>query len=187
MLLTLGALSGCGAMVQSNSFMTIDKNTAVTPDSGKALVIFERENNHTGSFHNMAVWDITKRDKIKFIGLLAPTMKAAASVPPGEHKFMTTLTGGRIIMQANVEAGKTYYVMPSFGMGGFKYILYKQGLDNPMDNKNIGKPNAKAMDWSARESTQNSIQSHLSAGLSLWNSMTPSQKEALTLESYDGR
>jgi len=186
--LLLGTLPGCGAMVQSNDYMTVAKpEVAQTPTEGKALLIFERENNHVGSFHNMSIWDITDRTSVEFIGLLAPTMKASYSVKPGTYSFMAIHGGGRTIMHAGISANKTYYIMPSFGLSGLRFIPIKAGQDNPMTNKKIGVPNQTAITYSQKDATKNSVQIHISKGLVQWSALSNDEKYKRTIEPGDGR
>ena len=187
-LFILASLTGCGAMVQSNGYMAVkDPEKTYIPEDGKALVIFERTNNHTGSFHSMSIWDITDRDMVVYIGLISPTMKAAYSVNPGKYNFMAVFGGGETVMQAEVAADKTYYVMPSYGFGGLQFIPIKSGESNPVTNKNIGVSNDKALAWSKKESTLNSVQTHISKGIAAWDALSSMAKEKKTLTLDDGR
>ncbi len=76
----------------------------VPPDPGKALIVFMR----AGRYAFLAQAEVWHGERL--VGLFGTRTKVAWQVEPGEHHFMVTSEAADF-MVANVEAGKTYYVL----------------------------------------------------------------------------
>lgn len=84
-----------------------------TPSKGFARIIFMRPSNHGPSIDS-AVFQVDG-DKQEMLGAVAAGKKIAVQVTPGQHRFMVVNQNVRNadFMDANVEGGKTYYVLVS--------------------------------------------------------------------------
>ena len=102
-------LTGCAG---SSPYMR--KATPVEgPPSGKALVYFMRPSGFGFAIH-FQIWD-----RYRLIGLSQAKSYFAYECEPGEHLFIGRAENKRAV-EANLEAGKSYYVITQVKMGGWK-------------------------------------------------------------------
>lgn len=184
------SLFACSSMtIQSNKYMSVQEPKKLyVPSEGKALVIFERENNVGYEYYNVSIWDVTNAKSPKYVALLANAMKSAYEVESGENYFMAVLSGKQAVIKANVSAGKTYYVMPAArSFTGLHLIPIKKGDSNDITPDGISISNQKALDWANKADTINSVHSHRAKGMAAWNALASEKKMEKTLELQDGR
>jgi len=111
-LVTLG-LGACGG-----TMMKAPTQQIKPPSSGKATIVFMRTSFVAGAI-GVEMLETTKGD-LKFVGNLAMGDKIAYETTPGKKEFMAYGIAADFML-ANVESGKTYYVIvrPNWGTGGF--------------------------------------------------------------------
>jgi hypothetical protein len=191
-LLVFCFITGCSAFQKSNKYMAVKEPTRIhTPDSGRALIIFERVNSRVGEFNSVTLWDITDRnaDPINF-AILHPTMKSGYIVDPGEHFFMTVIFGRHEILKANVSADKTYFVLLQpevyfWKRASMKLIPIRKGSENPVTANNISEMLPAGANWAKGNIA--SATRHMNESYTMWDQMSDSDKSKYTLNANDGR
>ncbi len=121
-------LVGCGS-----TGMKMATNQSINkPQEGKAQVVFMRSS-FVGGAIDAAVHEVTN-DEPEFIGIMANNRKIAVNVEPGFHRFMVTSEAADFV-EANLDAGRTYYVVvtPRMGMWSARFSLW------PVKNGKPGK------------------------------------------------
>lgn len=99
------------------------------PPAGMAEIVFMRDSFVAGAI-GCDLLEVDKSGKLKFIGVVANGTKIAYLTPPGHKVFMAYGTAADF-MEANVVAGKTYFVIlrPNWGTGGFAPTPIRQRND----------------------------------------------------------
>jgi len=184
--------AGCSSLVRTTENMQLADKAYYQPDASHAVVIFEREDTSAAHLYAMSLWDITgyKADKSEpeFIGVLERGMRTAWRVKPGDYYFMLVMIGWRHVMQAKVEAGKTYYVFLNVTLfSGHSFVPIKKGKENPVQAEFVTLPTAQGIQWSRRKTTQDSVKSHAPSAITDWQGMSEQEQQALTLLPEDGR
>lgn len=171
-------------------------NQQPVPEEGKALVVFMRAS-FVGSAISASVYDAPDSDT-QFIGVVQNKQKIAYQATPGPHRFMV-IAENADFMDANLEAGKTYYVLVSPRMGVWKarFSLFPIRQDSA-DEYNLKSADFKA--WQAKtdfvvtapdgqawyEDHKDSVAEKKADYLKKWNVMLAADKAELTLNAEDG-
>lgn len=171
-------------------------NQQPVPEEGKALVVFMRAS-FVGSAISASVYDAPDSDT-HFIGVVQNKQKIAYQATPGPHRFMV-IAENADFMDANLEAGKTYYVLISPRMGVWKarFSLFPIHQDSA-DEYNL--KSADFREWQAKtyfivtapdgqawyEDNKDSVAEKKADYLKKWNVMLPADKAELTLNAGDG-
>lgn len=117
----LGILLGSIMLLTSGCMSSYIEKSGInlTPsiNSQQAQIIFMRPS-FMGIGIKSSVYEV-KNNTDKFIGIISAKTKIAYNVLPGEHLFMV-VSENADFMDANVEAGKIYYVLVSPRMGAWK-------------------------------------------------------------------
>jgi len=158
------------------------------PSPGKALVYFMRPSGFGFAVH-FQIWE-----NYRLIGLSQAKSFFAYECEPGKHLFIGRAENKRVV-EADLEAGKTYYILTQVKMGGWKarmaFIpvtrgseywdqveLYKQKLNYIVLEKEV------AEQWEAKRKDE--INTELNEIISYIN--TPEgQKYVVKLNKEDGR
>ena len=106
-------LSGCA----SSKMLVQDNQELVPPVADQSQIVFLRST-FVGSAIQSSVFDVTSGEP-EFVGIVSNDTKLAYTVSPGEHVFMV-VSEAADFMQANLDAGKTYYSMVTPRMGAWK-------------------------------------------------------------------
>lgn len=106
-------LVGCG----SNPMKVTEVTKVEAPASDQAQVVFMRSS-FVGSAISSSLYDVTSGEPV-FIGILNNGTKVPYVTSPGKHVFMVVAESADY-MEANLEAGKTYYGMATPRMGAWK-------------------------------------------------------------------
>jgi hypothetical protein len=111
--LVVAFIAGCGKTVMVKS-----SSNLIKPSNKSATIVFMRSSFVSGAI-GAEVIEIDG-DKMRFVGKLPNGTKIAHETSPGEKVYMIYGTAADFMI-ANVEAGKTYYVIarPNWGTGGF--------------------------------------------------------------------
>lgn len=183
-------LGGCASDVMMKAPVAEIKS----PAPGKAQIIFMRK-----SFVASAIRaDLFQVDngQLKFIGVVANATKIAYQTTPGHKVFMAYGTAADF-MEANVVAGKTYYVIlrPNWGTGGFaptpirksndEWSMQNPGFGSWLNDTDLVVPNAKAPAYfSERKADFEKIYQKY---WERFQHKTPAERVARTLNPQDGR
>lgn len=109
-------LVGCAGSVV-NMREVPEENLVVTPEQGKALIVFMRPSG-MGFAVQSSVFEMVD-GKPSLVGIVAAKKKVAYQAEPGSHLFMAVGESGDF-MSAEVEAGKTYHALVTPRMGAWK-------------------------------------------------------------------
>lgn len=105
-------LVACGGHTRLTYMTPVpESEVEAAPAPGKALIVFMR----AGRYAWMVEGEVWHGER--FIGLMGARSKIAWPVDPGQHHFMVTSEVADF-MVADVEAGKTYYVLVKARPGG---------------------------------------------------------------------
>lgn len=107
---------GCAGPVRHMREIS-DEQAGYAPSPDEALVVFMRPSGF-GSAIQSSVFEIIGNDPV-LIGIIAAKKKVAYNVEPGEHLFMV-IGENADFLEANVQAGKTYYALVTPRMGVWK-------------------------------------------------------------------
>lgn len=94
----------------------VPESASPTPLPGKAMVIFMR--GRDSALVQSTVYEV-KGTELEMIGIVAAKTKVAYQVDPGKRVFMA-LGESADFMNADVQAGRTYYVSVVPGLGNWK-------------------------------------------------------------------
>lgn len=182
-------LASCGAIVKSNDYMEVkDPDKKFYPSPGKSLFIVERNNDMTGAYYNMILWDVTDRKDPKLIAYIRPTMKAAYEMEPGEKTILMTFANNTTMMKIDAAPDKTYFSRVGVGWGYVHFYPIKQGMDNDMTRDNIAVAKPNLLEWAKnQERKENSLQTRIAKGQSHWNQMSVEEKVTKNMVAADGR
>jgi hypothetical protein len=110
--LCFAVMAGCASAPPPLRTALSSDQTLNAPPSDKAQIVFLQPFKPLGGYADTPLYDITG-DKAELLNVLTSQGKLAVLVAPGQHTFM--INGmGIAAMQANVEAGKRYYVVSRF-------------------------------------------------------------------------
>lgn len=166
------------------------------PTADTALVVFLRASFY-GAAIQSTVYEV-EDDGQRFLGIVSNKTRVATRVKPGPHRFMV-LAENADFLEADVEAGKTYYVLvsPRVGMWKARFSLLPVRNDAAAENNvhsddfrkwmeqttlvEIG-PEAEA--WYREHEA--SVDAKRAKYLVKWERMLPRDKANLTLRRDDG-
>src|SRR5690348_12397408 len=119
--LVLAAFAACALVLMGGCVATstqmVKTSVSPAPEEGKALVVFMRPS-MLGFAIQSSVYD-THGAGNEFIGIVSAKTKVAYQAAPGNHLFMV-IGENADFMNADLQAGKTYYVLVSPRMGAWK-------------------------------------------------------------------
>jgi hypothetical protein len=192
-LLVLGLLCGCVSQSSRMVRSSADHN-AVPP--GKALVVFMRPSRYGGAIQS-TIYDV-KQPQDAYLGIVSGKTKIGYVTEPGQHLFMV-IGENADFLDAQLEAGKTYYVLvsPRMGMWKARFSLL------PIHNDANAKYNLKSKDFSdwqqdtawvdkTAEAEQwyaenkGSVEAKKQDYLVKWNARSAADKAELFLHADDG-
>lgn len=148
-----------------------------------------------GATPSVSLHDVSTRER-KIVGILGIGQKLGYRVAPGKHEFMLLNKGSIDFMEANVSAGKTYYVviqlLPQSGYDqryGFRPVRpsdFDNGLFARWETNlsYIERPEAWQQ-WS--QANHQSIDARLRAQRPGWEKQDPAERGLKTLRVPDGR
>ena len=181
----------------AGSPMVVSTDQTVTaPAPDKAQVVFMRSSFY-GSAINASLFEV-KGDTNEFIGIMANGTKIVKEVEPGEHTFMV-VSEAADFMQADLEAGKTYYAMVTPRMGAWKARFSFQPIKKEANtefstssdefgdwvtNTKLVQNSEKSLLWA--ENNANSVNSKRDAYYAKWQSKDDEEIARQTLDASDG-
>lgn len=190
------ALSGCAsAPPPPPHFTEAAVQTLPSPPADKAQIVFLEPINSIQGMFPVGLFEVTGDSKTHLATTGSHT-KAIVNLPPGHHLLMAAQSGIRAhFMEANVAAGKRYYVLVRFIYGnGFQLRPVRTDDSSDYSVKNKDFPT-----WMSStrivEMTPESVQTFeklkpyvdkvQTEGWKTWNEKTPAQRAELTLNPAD--
>jgi hypothetical protein len=185
------AIAGCAGVP-----LVLDsaEQIAPPPPSDKAQIIFLNPSNSIAGAFLTGVYDLKNNDK-EFLGMLGSKMKIVQNVAPGKHLLMAHTVSYTHFLNADVEAGKRYYVLLRFIYGrGMQLRPIRVSGDsefsatNPKfegwksDTKFVLKTPGSDT-WYAQN--KNAIDEAQAKGWADWEKKTPEQRSELSLNKMD--
>lgn len=177
-------------------FMAPAVDQAPKPAEGKAMVVFMRPSMYGGAIAS-TVYEASDT-ATTFLGGVDPHQKLAYQVDPGFHRFMVVAENADFV-DANLEAGKTYYVLVSPRPGLWKarfslipilpredagYSTLKPDFTQWQAKTTFVEPTPAAQGW--YEQHKADIEEKKASYLEKWNRMAPNDKAELTIAPTDG-
>lgn len=186
-------LAGCAS---TNPMISpTEDQTLPAPPADKAQIVFLNPNNAVAAAFLTGLYDV-KGDEKEFYGMLGSKTKLIQNVAPGHHLFMGhTMLANAHFLEANVEAGKRYYVLLRFVYGRglqLRPLRVAAGsefsIENPLFNEwNTGSSfvvkTADADAWYAKYKSV--VDEAQTKGWAEWQGKNDAQKAELTLNKDD--
>lgn len=189
-------LSGCATnQTPAPSFYVASPTTVLAPPpADKAQIIFLMPKNLYNPHQAVILYDLTDENK-KLFAMIGSQSKVIYHVNPGRRILLSAFGVHNHMMEANVEAGKRYYVLARFiYAGGFQLRPIRTAgpsdysVLNPdfagwvSGTKFVEKtPEAEAL----HEKTKASVPALQAAESARWMQKTPAQRGELTLNKED--
>ena len=176
-------------------FNAAPDQTVPPPRADKAQVVFLNPSNAISGAFLAQIYEV-KGDTKEFFGMLGPKTKMFVNVDPGKHLFMLNQAGLGQFVEANLDAGKRYYVMTRFVYGrGLQLRPIRPAggepeftVGNPRFNEWLSESQvvyktADADAWIKKYKTQ--IDEAQQRGWTEWQAKRPDQRAQLTLNPED--
>lgn len=187
--LTLGGCAGAPLIMNSPS------QELPAPQPDKAQIVFLNPAGSIAGAFLAGIYEI-KKDQREFYGMVGSKNKLFINVDPGQHLFMSNSIGVAHFLDANVDAGKRYYVLLRF--------VYGRGLQlrpiRPVGNDEFSASNPQFESWKKDASfvvktpeadawyakyKQDFVDKGQEKGWAEWQAKTPEQRAELTLNRND--
>lgn len=97
-------------------YSAVPDQTVPAPRQDRAQIVFLNPSNAISGAFLAQIYEM-KGDSREFLGALGPKTKMFVNVDPGKHLFMLNQAGLGQFVEANVDAGRRYYVMTRFVYG----------------------------------------------------------------------
>lgn len=168
--------------------------TLPPPPADKAQIVFINPANAVAAAFLSGVYDIKGENKELF-GMLGSKTKLVKNVEPGRHLFMSNTIAVSHLMEADVQAGKRYYVVMRF--------IYGRGMQlrpiRPTGNGEFSADSGQFKEWNAISSLvektpdadawftrfKSTVDEAQAKAMTEWQGKDASQKAELTLNSAD--
>ncbi|OAI53421.1 hypothetical protein AYO46_03535 [Betaproteobacteria bacterium SCGC AG-212-J23] len=194
--LSAASLLLLGACASPPPFFTAAPDQIVpAPRADKAQIVFLNPSNSISGAFLAQLYEVKDGNR-EFLGALGPKTKMVVNVDAGSHLFMLNQAGLGQFVQANVDAGKRYYVMTRF--------IYGRGLQLRPVRPAGGDPeftigNPRFREWVAEsqlvtktadadafvEKYKDRIDEAYQRGWKEWEEKRPDQRAQLTLNPED--
>ena len=173
---------GCAGKTKYMRDVT-DPNVNYAPGSNEAVVVFMRPSTFAYAIQS-SVFDVTTKEN-QLVGIISAKKKVAYRAKPGKYMFMV-LGESADFMQAELEAGKTYYSTINPRMGAWKARFSLGAIHKDIDQAKLnawknGCSWVETTDTTYKWAEQNapSIQSKRGAYFEKWNNKPDSGKPTL--------
>jgi len=172
------------------------KQALDNPPADKAQIVFLNPANSISGAFLVGLYDV-KQDQRTMYGMLGPMTKLVQDVEPGKHLLMahTTMPSISHFLEADLEAGKRYYVLLRFVYGhGLQLRPVKStgAMEFSTQNPKFAQWVAEAKfvdqtemvsDWYAK--FKGNVDEAQAKATAEWQKKDASQKEQLTLNKSD--
>jgi len=175
-------LQGC-ASVSSHLTEVPASQKKVNPETGKALVIFMRPSVFGGAIQ------ATVFDGTEYIATVSAGTHVAYQAKPGKHTFMV-VSEAADFMDADLEAGKTYYSLVQARMGFWRARFSLKAVNSDVTTTQIAEwltetkrmePNAEGRRWAVEN--QGSIEAKKVEYMQKWLSKPANDRPMLLRNS----
>lgn len=190
--LCFALISGCASVPPPIQTTQLSDQTLSLPPPDKAQIVFLQPFKPLGGNADTPLYDITA-DKAELLNVLSSKGKVVVLVMPGRHTFMLGSTGSSAL-QANVEAGRRYYVLSRFRayMGYQLRPIRKDGppefsTSNPQFTQWLRDTKFESMSASGQSSFSNAVMvsKWKAEALDKWIRLSADEREQLTLAAKD--
>jgi hypothetical protein len=188
------AIAGCASGPPPAPLLVDAKNqTLAPPPADKAQIVFLEPVNAIQGIFPTGVFELDGNDR-KLLAIVSSHGKTAQLVAPGHHVFMA-YAGTSHVMEADVEAGKRYYVLLRFIYANglqLRPIRAVAGSDYSVANKDFAEwtsithfveKTAAGDEFYAKSSK--SVDKSQADALAGWQKKTPKERAELTLDKGD--
>lgn len=186
-------LSGCGTP-QLPMYDVAPTIVLSAPPADMAQVIFIAPKNMTAAISGTTIHDIGANGRT-MLAVLGSQQQSIQLVKPGHHVFMANLLKNSHIMEANVQAGKRYYVVLRMIYGN-GYQLRPARVNGPAEFSPTGPKFASwvsgspfiekkrdTADW--LELNKKHLDEQYATAWDVWQKKSPEQRAELTLNRED--
>lgn len=186
-------LSGCGTP-PTPMYDVAPAMVLSAPPADMAQVIFVAPKNITAGISGTTIHDVGPNGRT-MLAVLGSQQQSIQLVKPGHHVFMSNLLKNSHIMEANVEAGKRYYVVLRM-IYASGYQLRPARVNGPIEFSPTGPKFASWMagapyiekkrdtaEWSALN--KNHLDEQYATAWGVWQKKSPEQRAELTLNPED--
>jgi hypothetical protein len=196
LLALLATLAGCATEPPPKpQFIEAPTQTLAPPPADRAQVVFLEPINSIQGLFPVGIFEVDG-DSRTLIATTGAHSKASVLLPPGRHMLLATQGGGvGHFLEANVEAGKRYYVLVRFiYANGFQLRPLRSGASSDYSVTHKDFPNwmastrlvNKTPDSDAFfEKNKSGVAAALAAGWKSWLAKTPDERAELTLTPRD--
>jgi len=192
-------LSGCASAPFIPS-VNSDSQALPPPPANKAQIVFLNSSNAITGPYFTGVYHVKNNEKelLGMLGMGAKT-KMVQNVDPGRHLFMAHMVAYSHFLEADVEAGKTYYVLLRFKFANGHQLRPIRSSGNSVFSVN----NPKFEEWKSGSAfvvktpeadawyvkNKNAVDESQAKGWAEWQKKSQEQKAELTLnrEDYVGK
>ena len=189
-LLSSSSLAFAGSALMSRA----DPNPV--PEPGKALVVFLRPSFYGGAISS-SIYDAPD-GSTRFLGVMKQKDKVAVQMEPGAHRLMV-VSENADFLDANLDAGKTYYVLVKARPGVWKARFSLVPIHNRADAE-YSLQSADFAKWTGAttfvmpapaaeawyQENKASIEEKKAEYLLKWEKMLPKDRAVLVLHPEDG-
>jgi hypothetical protein len=166
------------------------------PPADKAQIIFLNASNAISGNYFTGIYDVKENEK-ELLGMLqmGSKTKLLQNVEPGKHIFMSNMTSHSHFLEADVEAGKRYYVLVRFlfanghqlrpirNSGNSDFSVNNPKFEEWKSSTKLIVKTQGADEWYANH--QKDVDDAQAKGWKEWLRKNPEQKAELTLNKED--
>ena len=192
------ALTGCATgptQPQQLLYAASDVTTLAPPPADQAQVVFVMPKNLFVTGMAVELYDVNASGNT-LLAMVPSFGKTVQLVAPGRHQFMTHFgQAGTHIMDADLVAGKRYYVLMRFIYGGgfqlrpirasgpSDYAVTNTNFPSWLSTTHFVTKTPAADTWYATNKA--GVMKDQAAALAVWNKKSPEQRAELTLNAND--
>ena len=187
-------LAGCASGPPPAPFFVESAAPLAAPPADKAQIVFVDPANAIQGAIPAWLYEVNGKDRT-LLAVMGPHSKSAQLVAPGHHVFASNAAGGTHILEADVAAGKRYYVLLRFvyahGMqlrplrptGTSEYSVNYKDFADWLASTTFFVKTAAADDFNQKHADL--FAKEQDAGLVEWSKKSPAQRAELTLAVGD--
>jgi hypothetical protein len=198
-MIAVASLAATGAFAREKPKPVVIESpvqSVAAPPADQAQIIFVEPINKIQGLFPIAIYELTGEQR-KLIAVSWWKGKTSVLLPPGKHLLFATPGGLGHVMEANVEAGKRYYVLLRFiYANGMQLRPIRTGGDSPYRTTSPDFPKwleqtrwvektPEADAFFSTERISNAIDTGLQTAISNWQSKSAVEAAELTLNPGD--
>jgi hypothetical protein len=181
-------------LASSGAASAQDAQSLSPPPADKAQIVFLKPMGGPWGSFSAGIFSLNGADR-ELLGVMGGNSKLVVEVSPGQHRFMSEMYSVAHLLDANVEAGKRYYVVVRFIYGN-AFQLRPVRRTGPSDfnatapdfphwvsDTKISEPKASEMSSFARKKQK--IDKAQARAQQVWDGKSAEQRAELTLTPDD--